>query len=411
MSVSNLPIEERQAKLEALAGYDENTLQNTTLVKLRELVKGVITNYSKPNKPNLILNILDLTAKYRQEAQEAKQIAFAAAKETQEKLAELEAASLFPATREGHRDSLFPEGSKQAVEGIKKALTDVAADSTEQIVLTEKVSTIVIRYYCDQEKSYKATSRKSNVTDLNDALNLWVKNLPENIAADNIKLAVLIFQKQLKSQMETVYIELRASDKKDVKERTDYIGDLLNVESRPIIDHAIEVLKTLADYRDVAIALTVLTGRRMSEIMATLRIHGVDEDGKLLVSGLAKAKSNKEEAKNKVHDIPVLTEPELIIKALEYLENVCNNGDGCRLPNGEDVNDKYSKTFSRQMKKWEAVIGTKASFKSLRSLYAAICYKRFGEGRRKVNYLAEIMKHSENDLTTAGSYEVWNVTD
>ena len=404
MSVSNLPIEERQAKLEALAGYDEHTLQNTTLVNLRELVKGVITNYSKPNKPNLILNILDLTAKYRQEAQEAKQIAFAAAKETQEKLAELEAASLFPATREGHRDSLFPEGSKQAVEGIKKALTDVAADSTEQIVLTEKVSTIVIRYYCDQEKSYKATSRKSNVTDLNDALNLWVKNLPENIAADNIKLAVLIFQKQLKSQMETVYIELRAIDKKDVKERTDYIDDLLNVESRPIINRAIEVLKTLADYRDVAIALTVLTGRRMSEIMATLRIHGVDEDGKLLVSGLAKAKSNKEEAKNKVHDIPVLTDPLLITNALEYLKKY-------RLLNGEDVNDKYSKTFSRQMKEWEAVIGTKASFKSLRSLYAAICYKRFGEGRRKVNYLAEIMKHSENDLTTAGSYEVWNVTD
>lgn len=411
MTVSTLSATERQTKLETLATIDAEILAGITVRELRKMVSGVIPSANKLVKSDLLDLIADRTTDIRQALQDAKQIALIAAEETQEKLAELTAASLSQATPEGYRSATGITSHQEVIKDVREQLESIAVLSEQKqdtpLAFTTKVGSVATNYLLLLNTCYAPTTRKSNVTEMNNALYYWVDGLGIDIYKDNKKNAVDVFKSSVKYSMNNLNKTISNDYLLAVKTRTDSLDDLKKVTSQPIIDRAVMALETLADYRDVAIALAIVTGRRMGEILSTLKIHGA-EGNILLVSGLAKAKTDKETANSKIHRIPVLASSELIINALAYLET-----NGRRLDKADEVNDKYGKTFSRHMAKWTEVIGVASNFKSLRALYAELCYKRYGspEGRRKVNYLAEILGHSEKDLTTAGSYEVWNVID
>jgi integrase len=411
MSVTTLSVQERQAKLEALAAIEVDILATTTVKELRSMVKGVVVNYSSLNKTELLAHIAERTEDIRAARQVALDVAATEAQEVQEKLAQLTAANLSDPTPQGYRAAFGIESHKDMMDAVRNALEAIALDAVnhpnDPLDFMMKVGGEVQKYLLTLSRCYAESTQKSSVTEINDYLEKWVSEMVGDSFATDKKNAVSIFLHQVSKAMKSLSIKLNNEYGGKVHDRIRFTSDLKDINETLVLEKAVQVLEDLADYRDVAIALAILTGRRMGEVMGTLRIVGAGTDT-LAVSGLTKAKSDKETALDKVHTIPVLADPALIVRALKYLDD-----GGYRMDVADDVNPKYGKTFARQMDKWVDVIGEKATYKSMRAFYAAVCFKRIGtpKGQLIQSYLAEILGHTENDLNTANSYMVWNLVD
>lgn len=404
MTVTTLTVTERQTKLETLAAIDGDILAATTVRELRKMVSGVIQNTSKLPKADLLDIIAERTADIRTANRIALETAAIEAAALKERNAELEAAKLSPATPEGYRAALGIDNVETTIEIVLKSLETVADSSKTFDKLLEEVDNIAFRFAFEQQCSYVATSRKANASKLYAKLETRILGLQGGLANENYQTAFTRFKKSLGS----IRYQENKSISTDYRERRDAkVSKKTDIYSIPLLDRAIEVLDALADYRDVVIALALLTGRRMVEILATGRFELSDTPDHLLFSGQAKTRGSTAGNATEVFDIPVLASPELILKAIWYLEE-----GGYRLENTKDVNVKYSKPLSRQMVKWSELAEIEMEFKSLRALYAAVSYKRLGDtGKDDNTYYSEILGHGKLDITTSFSYMIWQVLD
>ena len=406
MSTTTLTAPERQAKLETLATFDRITLDGSTVKELRELARGVVTNMTKLNKVEFVDHITDLTADIREANRIALEVAALEVAETRERNMELEAANLTPATPEGYRVALGIEGTNDTIETVKTELDYVARTASDREQLIELVDNIAFKYCFEQRVSYQPTTRKSNATKMYKALDIWLESLSGNHADDDRKTAVVRFKKMMGTLYYQQNIDIAVSYKAKVKTRIDGRRD---ISAQPLIDRAISELENLSDHRNVAIALAIVTGRRMAEILAVGRFELSSTEGHLLFTGQSKTRGSTAGNSTEVFDIPVLAEPELILKAIEYLDN---DSDKYRLETTEEVNKKYSKSLSRKMVEWSTFAGVTMEFKSLRALYASVCFERLATDTDNENsYFASILGHGEKDITTAFSYMVWNIID
>lgn len=412
MTVTTLTATEKQSKLEILAVIDSDILASTTVKELREMVKGVVVNYSKLNKPELLDHISDRTAPIREANRIALEVAALEVAKTKERNMELEAAKLSPAKSAGWRAVYGNANHSEIMENVKTNLELIALDSVNHLNhpldFSTKLGAEVSKYLLLLARCYADSTQKSSVTEMNNFLNAWVESLQDDAFAENKKNAVSIFKYQVGKSMKSLCVNLYIENEAKVLAKIQYISDLKPVAAIPLLERAVTVLEKLTDYRDVAIALAIVTGRRMGEIMATLKVYDIGDNLYVNVSGLTKAKSDKETALAKIHNIPVLASPALIIRALQYLED-----GGFRMEIADDVNPKYGKTMARQLDKWQDVLGCKTTFKSLRALYAAICFERIGnaEGIKDLVYFAKVLVHSGSDLNTGHTYFVWNIVD
>jgi integrase len=402
MTVTTLTATERQTKLEALALIDQEILSETTVRELRDLVRGLVTNVTKLKKSELLELIADRTADIREANRIALETAAVEAAAAKERLAELEAAALSPATPEGYRAAAGIESFEDIIEKVKTDLDKIVRTSNGFDDLCETVDNLVLDYCDDQRAYYEVKTRKSNNTRIFKSLDLWLQNLSGGAVDDNIKTAVLRFKAKVSKlnfeQNKTISIEYKA----EVKKRFD--GRKV-IDADKLLTRAKNVIEMLEDYRDVSIALAILTGRRMAEIMAVGRFDLSDKQGHIRFTGQAKTRGSTAKNSTEVFDIPVLADPELVLKAFWYLDE-----GGYRLDFSDDVNKKYSKMLSRRMVEWSTFAGVEMTYKSLRAFYASVCYDRLSLPNDNENsYFARILGHGEADYTTAFSYMVWDV--
>jgi hypothetical protein len=227
-------------------------------------------------------------------------------------------------------------------------------------------------------------------------------NLENGLAKDNIKTAVGIFIKEVKTQFKPFYNALKEYDKDQVALKVD---GMVEIDPTLLLAKAKSILEDeRSTWKELAVALTIVTGRRMAEVMSSASFTIVDQNT-LSFSGVVKKKSR---GKHDVRSIPCLVDSNLVVSGMKQLEK-----SGQRLEVPDDVNIRYSTILSREVGRWqsECCPDVKVTYKSFRALYATICYELFAvQPKYQPKYFSEILGHMENDLTTAGSYQVFHLS-
>jgi len=176
--------------------------------------------------------------------------------------------------------------------------------------------------------------------------------------------------------------------------------NLKPLDPLPLIETAIDLIKTRSGYSKVAVGLGLLTGRRSTEILKTA-IFEIINDSNVVFTGQLK----KKEGESKPYPIPVLCDSADIVEALGYIRSLINFDD---LTN-EAIHSKTNKTLNEQTVKH---FGKGFSVHKLRSAYAEICaYWLKEDTQSKANYFGTILGHDPLDLKTAQSYEDFYIDD
>lgn len=172
-------------------------------------------------------------------------------------------------------------------------------------------------------------------------------------------------------------------------------------------------------WRDVAIALMLVTGRRQSEIMSSASFElAKDESGNIkesevLFSGQLKTKDRHDVPEK--YEIPVLAPASAVIKALDWL--IAN---GKRHPDPKAAHNRYSKELSGRIQvinqyyeiehkpeteSGKEPKGAKLTCHLCRQIYAQKMAKFTPQGRKPRRFIAEILGHREGDDVTVESYD------
>jgi hypothetical protein len=206
--------------------------------------------------------------------------------------------------------------------------------------------------------------------------------------------------------------ELRGSYKETIVGQH---GSQRPVDLEAMIDAATEVLEAAesAHPMRVALALQLVTGRRVAETLLTATFAKSKKPNTLIFAGQLKT-AGAESAQTEPYEIPVLADPDLIRSALRTLReraNVADLLDPIAYPRIEDaarkMHGRFSKVLSKEIRDlFTDADGGALTAKDLRAIYATAAYTYFAPKTVTiVRYFAKILGHSEGDLTTALSYE------
>lgn len=188
--------------------------------------------------------------------------------------------------------------------------------------------------------------------------------------------------------------------------------DASEIKAFPLIDWAVDLLVNLNEttnankWIDVAVAIAVLTGRRMGEVMYSGAFEQTDSSNHLIFSGQMKGKSGEP---IEAFEIPILgNNPTAILNGWQWLRR------NKPITNYEKERGSFSKQISREMKVYNNKLvytrialrdGVEQSlhFHSLRKIYAQIIGSRAGKQDRLLR-IAEALG-DKNDAKTASTYD------
>jgi integrase len=168
---------------------------------------------------------------------------------------------------------------------------------------------------------------------------------------------------------------------------------------------AVETAKGLLksnSYIALALGLSLLTGRRITEVLKTAKLTPITPStmqfsGQLKTKGAEKSRDN--------YQIPVLADSAEIAAALDRLRRSKDFSSYSE----SQINSLTSKETGIQCRRYFGAIIPDVKPKDLRALYAQICWDTMGQDTPKLQlgYFAEILGHSEQDNITAVSYLVF----
>lgn len=171
---------------------------------------------------------------------------------------------------------------------------------------------------------------------------------------------------------------------------------------------AVETAKGLLksnSYIALALGLSLLTGRRITEVLKTAKLTPITTEtmqfaGQLKTKGAEKSRDN--------YPIPVLADSAEIADALARLRRAKDFSQHSEA----SINSLTSKETGIQCRRYFGAIIPDVKPKDLRALYAQICWDTVGQSSPKLQlgYFAEILGHSEQDNVTAVSYMVFKTT-
>lgn len=181
---------------------------------------------------------------------------------------------------------------------------------------------------------------------------------------------------------------------------------------RPIyeIDTYIDVANGLLDdsgYLLQIVGLCALTGRRAAEIGCTATFEVIENDPtKILFSGQLKTKGRGE---LDAYTIPVLGDSAKIVETLQTIREK----KAVYINEPEKFHNAASKELNRRVKKlFPFVSDDRLSVKDLRAIYAELNYM-FNDDPTitKNSYMASVLGHGVDDLTTVNSYLDFYIAD
>lgn len=163
------------------------------------------------------------------------------------------------------------------------------------------------------------------------------------------------------------------------------------------------------EYSKVMLGLCGLTGRRPYEIGVSGNFKKVkkskNHDPVIIFSGQAKKKGSEREV-NHPYEIPLLTKNiDHLIERFNFFKSIT-----CFPSVHEKFHNKISSPLNRMIKKeFEGIIKNPKP-KDLRAGYAEICFSLYAENDiSKPAYFSEILGHDPDDITTAISYNRFNL--
>ena len=251
---------------------------------------------------------------------------------------------------------------------------------------------------------------KSDFESIVELCKSEVEYLKNQLKLSSLKSNFSIYRNTLKSlNIPNVedYLKIFRLSKEEYKSldlhfKKQVYGD--NTNLRPIHNYDQIILKSESllnsnAYTAVACGLCMLTGRRLSEILKTAKFD-LDSDNTMIFSGQLKTK-NSENARLNPYQIPVLSDPTLIIAGLNNLRNL---KDFSNLTT-KQVHSRSNKSCNEAVKRYYGELINNVCVKDLRSIYATIAYAIFSPPTISVTaYHAKILGHSELDLSAAQSY-------
>lgn len=183
--------------------------------------------------------------------------------------------------------------------------------------------------------------------------------------------------------------------------------DIVYVQLDPFIDKARQALIDLKSWKDVAIALALVTGRRMfSEIlMDTTEFSLIDgQDMTVMFWGQAKTRGRGE---SEAYQIPTLVEAELVVKGYQYLASLGKLGDTSEANDLDGVKYKTKNRHSRYINQhvksdWTVIPGAKP--RTLRELYAIKASQNYQSegGQQELNvYICNILRLGDRSVADA----------
>jgi Telomere resolvase len=185
--------------------------------------------------------------------------------------------------------------------------------------------------------------------------------------------------------------QTQALERKSVQSHT--------VQASEMIAKCRGVLKdTRANPFDLAVAIGLITGRRMIEIFKTGTFTAVGEDCRMRFGGQVK-KSDYAEATS--YDIPVLAPPELVKKAVARLRSLKD----CSELTKREGNLKWSNSCNTAARR---LLGEGRHFHDLRALYAVIAFNAALPHRFSLNaFIAKVLGHEH--LSNSISYSAIHI--
>jgi Telomere resolvase len=251
---------------------------------------------------------------------------------------------------------------------------------------------------CDDEmaylrKNYETSSMRRALTNYRNAI--------KNAQMDDEKTAVVLKGLILSNDEKD---KLILSKNKEIS--------AAHSKLRPIyeIDRYIDVANGLLDesgYLLQIVGLCALTGRRAAEIGCTAKFSTLKDDPtKVLFEGQLKTKGRGE---LDAYTIPVLGDSKKIVETL----NAIREKKSVYVNEPEKFHNAASKELNRRVKKlFSFVSDTGLSIKDLRAMYAELNYM-FNDDPTitKNSYMASILGHGVDDLTTVNSYLDFYIAD
>lgn len=204
-------------------------------------------------------------------------------------------------------------------------------------------------------------------------------------------------------------------------------NEVCSVRTGKLYDWAVDTLVNLQEtdpasrWRDVAIALMLVTGRRQSEIMSSAIFTETGSEDSVMFSGQLKTKGRLDAPQ--AYEIPVLAPSASVIKALNWL--IAN---GKRHEDPKTAHNRYSKELSGRIQGINAYYeiefkpetkdgkepkGARLTCHLCRQIYAQKMAKtpQASQGRKPRRYLAEILGHGDDDATVESYDADVNVLD
>lgn len=295
----------------------------------------------------------------------------------------------------------------KAIEKYDKLYSDLFDQPEVLAVELEQVAIILNKYVVQQHGLSTNATRASKRTRLLGMLKrAMVEPLKGQPEFKRVETHFKIISKWLsrKGGEDTIIKNEQYKVKLDERSKA---TEIIDVQLDPFIDKARQALIDLKSWKDVAIALALVTGRRMfSEIlMDTTEFSLIDgQDMAVMFGGQAKTRDRGE---LEVYQIPTLVEAELVVKGHQYLASLGKLGDTSETDDVVLVRDKtknrHSRYINQHMKSdWVMFPGVKP--KALRELYALKAYQNYqaNGGRQKLNvYICDILGHGDRSVADA----------
>lgn len=226
----------------------------------------------------------------------------------------------------------------------------------------------------------------------------------------------------LESMLGIVRLQKRTTNKLNHAYKKDVATQHRNLVAFPTWEQVVDIAAATirqdeADEASKYVSLALLTGRRTFElgVLGTLseaKINGRRSNGFVQFVGQAKGR-DAEDAKDDFL-IPVLTDARTVIRRHNELRALGTYED----MDNKTFNTRTAHLFKRRLislfgREWPTA--AKAQVKMLRALYAEICYHTERDlpdtGRMtKQAYFAQILGHASDDIETANSYYVFDLS-
>lgn len=398
-----LTIDERQAKLEKIAGYSTSTLTDAKVRELRELAKGLVKNCKKLKQPQLANELLRLGKEFRDE-----RLGVSRSSEVSPELSDVEDSSESAEASQAlpvvNRTTAEEVGIKtynklKDIVGISRTSNDCNLGLEIGILVSTLVASEVRQYPAfHTRKNRRTTYLRTMAGLLRDETVSW---------KEDIRYAFLT----VKEALERSWAEEANEDKSRYREVVEENKtSLLALDPRELLAEAKDILENPSrrKWNFLVKALAVATGRRPSELMVTASFKKAGEY-KVEFTGLLKERRDLLTGKlnGKVEKpvvIPTLLPADLVIAGLEALEATGRRikHDGDYITACDDSDRKYSSLFSQMMK------GSGYKLKDMRKVYAVTCKELFKPKNVADNsYYKEVLAH--DNLVSGDSYDKYYI--